>query len=688
MQSKITLEHYSRKSYIYIRQSSMDQVYKHLESQRLQYKLVDRAKELGWSEPLVIDDDLGCTGSGTVIRPGFLRLLTAVEERKVGAIFCVEASRLARNNREWYQLIDYCALVDTLLIDLDGIYDPGNVSDRVYLGMKGTMSEYELGIFRQRAQAAILEKAKRGEYYTNLSAGYIKTDDNGCEMDPNQRIQDAFNLIFKKFREFSSATQVVSWFQTEKIEIPCKNRSGEIIWKLPTESTILKILKNPIYAGAYAHGRSQTQTHFVDGQPRKKIVKELPIEQWKVLIKDHHKGYISWNEYLANRKQLEQNTNKRGPAVKGAPKRGPALLVGLLRCQRCSQKLRVRYSSSSPGIPRYVCRGQENNGQTENCISFYGAHLEQLVTEEVLRVVEPAAITAAQEAERLFYQEQSEKEQSLVNALAQAEYEANRCFEQFNLVDPKNRLVALNLENRWNTALEKVEKIKQHLAEVRKEYQPLTEQERKALYKLAEDLPKIWYHPHADVKIKKRIIQTIINEIIVDIAEDNYLAVFIHWAGGKHTQYRIKRRKKGERQNHLHPETEKIVRGLSEVVPDQDIARILNLLRIKTASGKTWNVVRVASFRRQHHIPVFDPVEYKKKGYVNLQQAADILGTYPTTISRLIKANILKAHQVVKYSPWIIDKEQLRDPAVINAVGSMKKGEKILLTSDQCKLSF
>ena len=330
MQTKIQSEHYSRKAYIYIRQSSMSQVNNNLESQRLQYQLAQRAQQLGWSDSVIIDHDLGRSGSGTVERPGFSRLLMDVLQKKAGAIFCIEASRLSRNNREWSMLIEQCALMNTLIIDLDGIYDANNLSDRVFLGMKGTMSEYELGILRQRAQSAILQKAKRGQYYNNLATGYILTDDKFCEINPDQRIQDAYYLVFKKFRELGAATQVVSWFQTEKIEIPSKDKKGKIIWKLPTMSTITKILKNPIYAGAYAYGRRETQTRIIDGTPRKFEQRKSTIDQCKILIKDHHQGYISWDEYLVNQKRLSENINKTGdPTIKTAVKKGAALLAGL-----------------------------------------------------------------------------------------------------------------------------------------------------------------------------------------------------------------------------------------------------------------------------------------------------------------------------------------------------------------------
>jgi DNA invertase Pin-like site-specific DNA recombinase len=692
MPSKINKDHLLRQAYIYIRQSSLQQVHTHLEGQRLQYRLEDRAKELGWEVPIIIDDDLGRSGSGSVVRTGFLRLLSAVREKSVGAVFCFEASRLARNNREWYQLVDHCAVVNTLLIDLDGIYDPNNVSDRVFLGMKGTMSEYELGIFRQRAQAAIEQKASRGELYRRLPVGYIRTADNRCEMDPHKRVQEAIHLVFKKFRELGSINQVVLWFQVEKIEIPTKAHKGcsdKIIWKVPTKSTLSAIIKNPIYTGAYVYGRTQTQTHFVDGKIVKTRSTELPQDQWKSLILSHHKCYISWDEYIANKNRLQQNTNKRGSAVKGAKRRGPALLAGLLRCQRCSRKLQVRYSGSNFYKPRYVCPGQSSLGLTEKCISFYGTRLEQVVIEDVLRVVEPAAICAAQEAERLYHQKQREKEQHAANALTQAEYEANRCFEQYNLADPKNRLVAANLEKRWNEALGQVEKKKQQLSQICKEYQPLSDQEQKTLYQLAKDLPQAWHHPNADVTIKKRILDTLIEEIIIDIDEQtNHLVATIHWSGGKHTQYRLKRRKRGERQNHLHPDTLKTVRELVEVASDQDIGRIFNRLKITTASGKSWTMGRVQAFRYKHGIPIYDPVEYEKKGLVNLQQAAKILDVHPMTISRLIKANILKGRQVIKYSPWMIDKEQLKNPRLLQKIAVLKNGSKIPFTNDTNQLSF
>ena len=680
MLPKIKVTHLLRLAVIYIRQSSMAQVHDHQESRRLQYKLEERAKDFGWISTKVIDCDLGLSGSGSTERPGFAQLLELVCMKAVGAIFCLEASRLARNSREWSQLIELCAIFDVLIIDLDGIYDPCNLSDRTLLGLKGTMSEYEIGIFRMRAQAAIQEKAKRGEFYGRVPAGFELTPDDRCEMDPDQHVREAIASVFAKFRELGSIYQIVLWFRREGRQLPTRAvKGGAITWKLPTTATINKILTNPIYAGAYCYGRRQTEVRIVDGQPRK-FSRKLPMSQWKYLLTNQHDGYISWDEYLENQQRLQQNLSHRNVAMKGSAKRGPALLVGLLRCQKCGHRFQVRYRGAHSNIPRYVCTGQDAEGRNWRCLEFYGTQLETLVASEILRVVEPVALTAALEAETLAQQNRREKEDDCLHRLATAEYEANRCFEQYNRVDPKNRLIAQNLENRWEQAQQKVEDLQQQLNQIRQACPPLSAEERERLAQLARDLPAVWNHPTADVRIKKRILQTLIEEIVVDLDNASYWVFSIHWTGGKHTQYRLKRRRRGERENQSPPDLEATMRGLAEVTPDREIARILNLLRIKTASGKTWLPERVARFRHQHNIPAFNKAEYEQKGLVNLKQAAEILGLEPMTIYRLLKANIISGRQVIRYAPWAIEKEQLHRPSVEKVVAAIKAGRAKLLT--------
>lgn len=683
---KITLAHLKREAYIYIRQSTPEQVHHHLESQRLQYQLAELAKEYGWPNPEIIDEDLGRSGSGTVVRPGFIRLMKTVANEQVGAIFCLEASRLTRNIREWSQLIEFCSYFHTLIIDTSGIYDPQNQSDRMVLGIQGAVYEFETSTFRQRAHSAIQAKAERGEFYTVLPAGYELTPDKKkCIKDPNQRIQEAIDFIFNKFQLLGSALAVVACLQDENIEVPCRGPAGKIFWKVPTTSLLRKILANPIYAGVYVYGRSQTVIRFVDNQPVKSC-RDLPFGQWKTIIHDHHPHYISWDQYMANQNRLQQNQTKRGQRVKGAPKNGPALLTGLLNCQRCGQKFRVRYSSSHDGAPHYVCRGQEIKGHSENCFSFSGVQLEQLVTKLVFQVVQPATIAAAEEAAGLLANQQHQKISLVQNQLNQAHYETQRCFEQYNLVDPKNRLVAQYLETNWNQALEKERQLEQQLRQTEQAYQPLSEADQQAIKLLAKSLPDVWYHPAADNRLKKQILQILIEAIWVKSVPENRLEITIHWAGGVHTQHQLQRRKSGQRTTYLQPATENIIRALAEIEVDADIARNLNLVKIPTAGGKSWTENSVRDFRHHHRIPIFNPVEYQKKGWVNLTEAAQILGTSPTAVSRLIQAKILPARQIIKYSPWIIENDQLSQPKVIHAMSRLKNCKRTILNTGQGEL--
>jgi hypothetical protein len=554
------------------------------------------------------------------------------------------------------------------------------------LGLKGTMSEYEVGIFRQRAQSAILAKANRGEMYRQLPAGYELTADKKCTITPDQRVQDAIGLLFIKFQELGSANQVVSWYRTEDVAFPIKTRQGKLAWRMPTIAIIEKVLHNPIYAGVYSYGRTTTEVCMVNGLPRKRK-KRVPMNEWPVLIKDHHPAYISWDEFELNQHRLSANLTKYRMNTKGAVKNGSALLTGLLRCKRCGQILKVSYHSQKVGDARYRCKTLLDVEKNRTCISFWGKALEERTVEEVLQIVQPAAIKAAQQAEALLVKDFQQKQQNYLNALKQAEYEANRCFEQYNLVDPKNRLVASNLEKKWNAALLEVKALEQKIREIDHAYHPLTEPDKKQLYALAEDLTKLWEHPKADHKIKKRIIPTLIKEIVVDITEDNHISAYVHWQGGVHTHYQIKRRKKA-RIKRLDPNIVALVKQLAPIIPDNMIARTFNLLKLQTASGKNWNTIRVSKFRCQHHIPVFNKARYEKNGWVNLTAAAEILQTYPMTVRRLIKANIIKARQIVQYSPWIIEKEQLESPLVLQAIEKLKNGAKNVLSKKQTELDF
>lgn len=346
MNDKITEAHRDRSAYIYIRQSTLQQVQHNVESNRRQYALRERAATLGFSSVVVVDDDLGISGAGTQQRPGFSRLLAAVCDGEVGAVFALEASRLARNNRDWHHLIDLCVLTRTLVVDADGIYDPRLLNDRLLLGLKGTMSEFELGLLRQRAQEAYRQKALRGDVMTRVPVGFVRKGDNGIEMTPDRQVQQAIHDFFLRLQGSSSLRQVLLWHHHEKILFPVsriRDGSESLEWKLPNYQQLLRMVKNPTYAGAFAWGRSGARSKVVDGRSRKTEGHRLEMDRWQVLLKDHHPGYITWEDYQSNLDKLVANRTKSHQSSSGAARGGSALLARLFRCAHCGHKLRVAY---------------------------------------------------------------------------------------------------------------------------------------------------------------------------------------------------------------------------------------------------------------------------------------------------------------------------------------------------------
>jgi DNA invertase Pin-like site-specific DNA recombinase len=456
---QIQPSHRQRAAYVYVRQSSMHQVHNHRESRRRQYSLTEKARALGFADVVVIDDDQGRSGSGAEERPGFGRLLAAVCEGKVGAVLALEASRLARNNRDWHHLVDLCALTGTLVIDDDGVYDPRLLNDRLVLGLKGSMAEFELGLLRQRAQEALRGMIARGEVLWEVSVGFLRTEDNRLEMTPDRQVQQALRGVFARFRALGSARQVLLWYVQEKIPLPCIRRGGsgrEVTWELPTYKRIHALLTNPTYAGAFCHGRTATRVAVVNGRAKKTHGHRLPLGQWHVLLRDHHPGYITWEEFEANQRQLAANAAMRGDDTSGAAKSGPALLAGLLRCGRCGRKLHVGYCGTGGRVPRYYCRDGHLNHGTERCISFGGLRVDEAVVAAVLEAVQPAGVEAALHAWDQALRQGDDKQRALELALEKARYEAERARRQYDAVEPENRLVAGELEARWEQALKAV----------------------------------------------------------------------------------------------------------------------------------------------------------------------------------------------------------------------------------------
>jgi DNA invertase Pin-like site-specific DNA recombinase len=674
MSEKLKAHHLERGAYVYVRQSTPYQVRNNLESKERQYALEGWAQQLGFSKVVVIDEDLGRSGSGIQERPGFGRLLASVCQGLAGAVFALEASRLARNNRDWHHLVDLCALTETLLIDSDGIYDPRQLNDRLVLGLKGTMSEFELGLLRQRAREAFEQKVRRGFALWEVPVGFIRTEEGRIEKTPDRQVQQAIVSVFRKFQQLGSARQATIWFREEQILLP-KTKPGtagqEVIWGVPSSGRIRQMLKNPCYAGSFAYGRTAARTRIEEGRARQSSRYRKPQNEWKVLLIGHHPGYISWEEYLENQQRLEANVAMYEGEGSGAAKRGAALLSGLLRCGRCGRKLQVVYSGTGGRVPRYVCRGDRGDRESSRCLTVGSLRLDRAVAQSVLAAIGPAGIEAATKLAECAQVEDDEKRKALELALERARYEEKRARRQFDAVEPENRLVAGELEARWNGALAQVVEAEARLAAAGKAAEPLSQRQKQELAALSEDLMALWNHPDAPIQLKKRILRTVLTEIIIDNDADSAThRLRLHWAGGVHTELRVERNKPGQHRHSADRSVIELVSELAKICQDKTIAAILNRLGYKTGQEKTWNASRVAGLRGYHKIAPFQ----KQDGWVTQEEAARELQVSDTVVKRLIRERVLPAKQVVKFAPWIIERKDLLLPAVQQQVKAARRG--------------
>jgi excisionase family DNA binding protein len=678
--SKISAEHLSRAACVYVRQSSPGQLQNNPESRRRQYALAETARALAFSEVIVIDEDLGVSGSGTR-RAGFERLLALICEGRVGAVFSIEASRLARNGRDWHTLLDLCGLVGSVLVDEDGVYDPRHPNDRLLLGMKGTFSEMELSLLRQRALEAIRLKAERGELHSLVAVGYVRGPAHGLEKDPDLRVREAIALVFRKFDELHSGRQVLRWLRHGEIALPSiqyRSECHKIVWVCPTYTKVLAILSNPVYAGAYVFGRTGTEVRVEDGRKRvRRVLRNM--EQWRVCLWDHHDGYISRATFQRNQQRLTENANMRGQAVRGSIRNGEALLAGLLRCGHCGRKLVVAYGGTGNIYARYLCRGRDDTGECNECISFGAWRVDQAVAAELLKVITPLGIQAALQAIEAHSHLGEDKQRQIELALEQARFEVRHAQRQYHAVDPDYRLVAVELERRWNECLAAVTRLETELTATRHCAPPLlSEQERQRLLALGTDLQLAWDHPKASPETRKRILRTALREILVCV-QDGEIQLVLHWQGGDHTALALPKNKSGEHRWKTDASTEQLIAALSRQMPDFSIAALLNRLGIRSSKGHTWTEERIRSFRSAHRIAVYRRGERAERGEFTLNEAARELGVSKMTVLRLIQRNILAAHQACKRAPWVIRQVDLLAPAVKQAAAG---GIDIAVTPD------
>ena len=554
-------------------------------------------------------------------------------------------------------------MVGTLIIDEDGIYDVVSPNDRLLLGMKGTMSEMELSVFRQRSIEAMKQKARRGELFLTVAVGYVKASGDRIEKDADRRVQEAIALVFRKFAELQTIRQVLVWCRQEKIFLPALGEgttANRIIWRLPVYPTVHHMLTNPVYAGAYAFGRRTARVTIENG--RKRVVRSMQRDwrSWETLIPQHHEGYISWAEFERNQQLIADNANGKRFMSRGAVRTGEALLPGLFRCARCGKKLHVRYGQTY----RYECVGAFNQLAAARCITFGGMRVDRVLAEEALDRLQPLGVEAALAVVEARSQQRSDKKHQLELALQQARYEAARAQRQYDSADPENRLVAGELERRWNERLVAMRDLELEIDRLDADKAPaLTAGDRERLMSLGQDLLQAWESPGTKPETRKKIIRTVISEIIVDVVGDK-LEMVIHWQGGDHTHLAVRKNRAGQTRWATDAEVVDLVRALARQMPDETIAAVLNRSGKSTGHGNSWTRGRICSLRRQYDIAIYRDGEHADRGEATLEEAAGVLALSTTTIRRLIAEGALPATQYCKGAPWIIRQADLEQDKI------------------------
>jgi len=664
---KLRPEHLKREAWVYVRQSTMTQVRQHTESLEAQYELVDRAEALGWhpDQIRVVDEDLGRSGAEATARTGFQTLVAAVGLGQVGLVLGKEVSRLARRNADWYQLLDLCALTDTLIADTDGLYHAGDYNDRLVLGLKGTMSEAELHLLRSRLDAGLRHKAAKGELRQGLPVGLDYDADDRVILSPDEAVREAIATVFRRFAELGSARQVLLSLRTDGLLVPRRSAGQQRVqWAEATYPAIHHFLTNPAYAGAFVFGRNKLRRHVDENGKVVTSSHAVPLEDWEVCITEHHAGYVDWDTYLTNREKLRSNWRSPVGEAGGALREGPALLQGLVRCGRCGRKMIIGYSGVGSQC-RYVCaQGLRLYGTTRTCQSVGGRHIDASVVEEVFVLLEPAAVAATAAALSEAEAHHEHRLRAFELSVERARFEADRAHRQFDAVEPENRLVARGLEWEWEQRLGDLRQAEAELAKQRaRRPATLTADEVAWLSRAGADLRAIFDAPTTMQRERKQLLRALICEVVLTVDRAvGRVEGRVVWEGGATTDFNLRLPRRGhDNARHTEEETVEIIRRLARHYSDATIARLLARQARPTATGMPFTAERVANVRRKWDIAGHQvherrqvPADEGDVELITIAEAEDLLGVSKATLYRWLSEGIVMGEQLTAGAPWRI----------------------------------